>query len=112
MKQSQGRTKNKDNYSEGTTEGAWEAMSWFIIQQENERQLDTIRTGVIEQSIWKWGRRIAHGMWTKGSENVGIARSARKCAKTCKESGIKLLRLGLNISAWIMSAKWSECYGT
>ena len=48
MKLSQGCTKNEDKYLEGTMEGAWEAMSWIIIQQENERQLDTIRVGVIE----------------------------------------------------------------
>ena len=80
-------------------------MSRIIIQQENERQLDIIRARVIKWSIWKQGRRIARGMRTKGSENVGIARSAQKCMKTCEESGIELLRLGLNISAWIMSAK-------
>ena len=56
--------KNKENYLEGTMEGAWEAMSWIIIQQENERQLDTIRVGVIERSIWKQGRRIACGTQT------------------------------------------------
>ena len=55
MKLSQGCTKNEDKYSEGTTEGAWEAMSWIIIQQGDERQLDTIRARVIEQSIWKQG---------------------------------------------------------
>ena len=86
-------------------EGAWEAMSWIIIQQESERQLDTIRVRVIERSNWRQGQRIACGMWTEGSENVGIAGSAQKHAKMCKESGIELLRLGSNISAWIMSAK-------
>ena len=105
MKQRQGRTKNEDNYSEGTMEGAWEAMSRIIIQQENERQLNTIRAGVIEWSIWKDGGRVACRMWTKHSENVGITRSAQKHAKMCKELGIELLRLGLNISAQIMSAK-------
>ena len=86
-------------------EGAWEAMSWIMIQQKSKRQLDTIRARVIEQSIWKQGWRIVCRTWTKGSENVGIAGSAWKHAKTCKELGIKLLRLGLNISAQIMSAK-------
>ena len=97
--------KNKDKYSEGTTEGAWEAMSQIIIQQESKRQLDTIRARVIEQSIWKQGQRIVCEMRTEGSENVGIAGSARKCTKTCEELGIELLRLGSNISAQIMSAK-------
>ena len=60
---------------------------------------------------WEQGQRIACGMQTEGSKNVRITRSAQKCMKTCEESGIELLRLGSNISAWIMSAKWSECYG-
>ena len=80
-------------------------MSWIIVQQENERQLDTIRARVIEQSNWRQGRRLAHGTRTEGSKNVGITRSARKCTKMCEELGIELLRLGLNISAQIMSAK-------
>ena len=86
-------------------EGAWKVMSWIIIQQESEGQLDTIRASVIEQSICRQGRRIPCGMWTEGSKNVGIAGSAWKRAKMCEELGIKLLRLGSNISAWIMSAK-------
>ena len=86
-------------------EGAWEAMSRIIIQQESKRQLDTIRARVIERSIWKQGRRIARRMRTEGSENVGIAGSARKCAKMCEELGIELLRLGSNISAQIMSER-------
>ena len=97
--------KNEDNTQKEQTEGAWEAMSRIIIQQESKTQLDTIRARVIEQSIWRQGRRIVHGTWTKGSKNVGIARSAQKCTKMCEESGIELLRLGSNISAWIMSAK-------
>ena len=44
-------------------------------------------------------------MWTKGSEDVGIAGSVWKHMKMCEELGIELLRLGLNISAWIISAK-------
>ena len=40
--------KNKDNTREEQMEGAWEAMSRIIVQQENERQLDTIRVRVIE----------------------------------------------------------------
>ena len=79
-------------------------MPQIIVQQENERQLDAIRVRVIERSNWRQGQRIAHGTWTKGSENVGIARMARKHTKMCKVSGIELLRLGSNISAWIMSA--------
>ena len=41
-------------------------------------------------------------------ENVGIVGSVWKRAKMCEGLGIKLLRLGSNISAWIMSAKM-EC---
>ena len=86
-------------------EGAWEAISQIIIQQESERQLDTIRVRVIERSNWRQGQRIACGTRTKGSENVRITGSVQKHAKMCEESGIELLRLGLNISAQIMSAK-------
>ena len=105
MEQSQGHMKNKDNTWKEQMEGAWEAMLRIIIQQESERQLDTIRVRVIEQSIWKQGRRIACRTQTEGSENVRIAGSAQKGTKMCKESGIELLRLGSNISAQIMSAK-------
>ena len=88
MKQSQGCIKNEDNTWKEQTEGAWEAMSQIIIQQENKRQLDIIRVIIIERSNWRQGRRIAHGTRTEGSENVGIAGSAQKRAKTCEESGI------------------------
>ena len=40
--------KNEDNIRKEQMEGAWEAMSWIIIQEESERQLDTIRVRVIE----------------------------------------------------------------
>ena len=53
-------------------------MSRIIIQQENERQLDTIRARVMERSIWKQGRGIACGTRSDGSENVGIV---WKCAE-------------------------------
>ena len=38
-------------------------------------------------------------------ESVGIVRSVWKHVKMCKGAGIKLLRMGSNISAQIMSAK-------
>ena len=38
-------------------------------------------------------------------ENVGIVGSVWKRVKVCEGWGIKLLRLGSNISAWIMLAK-------
>ena len=38
-------------------------------------------------------------------ESVGIIRSVQKHAKMYEGAGIELLRLGLNISAQIMSAK-------
>ena len=42
--------KKEDNTRKEQMEGAWEAMSQIIVQQEDERQLDTIRARVIEQS--------------------------------------------------------------
>ena len=90
-------------------EGAWEAMSWIIVQQENERQLDTIRARVMERSIWRQGRGIVRGTQSDGSKNVGIIQkcvemrgSVRSCVKGGKSS---LLSSGPNISARIMSAK-------
>ena len=44
-------------------------------------------------------------MQTEGSKNVRIAGMVWKCVEMCEVSGIELLRLGSNISAWIMSAK-------
>ena len=55
-------------------------MSRIIVQQENERQLDTIRARVMEQSIWRQGRGIVRRTRSDGSENVGII---WKCAETC-----------------------------
>ena len=86
-------------------EGAWEAMSQIIVQQEDERQLDTIRVRVIKQSNWRQGQRIAHGTWTEGSEECWNHQNGAERAKMCEGLGIKLRRLGSNISAWIMSAK-------
>ena len=40
--------KNKDNIQKEQMEGTWEAMSWIIIQEEDTRQLDTIRMRAIE----------------------------------------------------------------
>ena len=80
--------KSEDNIRKEQMEGAWEAMSRIIIQQGNERQLDTIRARVMEQSIWRQGRGIAHRMRSDSSENVGIVRkcvemrgSVQSCAK-------------------------------
>ena len=53
------------------------------VQQENGRQLDTIRAGVMEQSIWRQGRRVVRGTRSDDSENVGIVRNARKRAEVC-----------------------------
>ena len=86
-------------------EGAWEAMSRIIVQQENERQLDTIRARVIEWSNWRQGRRIARGMQTEGSEECRNCWNGAERAKMCEGSGIEVWRLGSNISAWVMSAK-------
>ena len=57
-------------------------MSWIIIQQEDERQLDTIRARVIERSNWRQGRRIAHRTRTEGSKERW---NRRKCAEACKD---------------------------
>ena len=97
--------KNEDNTRKEQTEGAWEAMSRIIVQQENKRQLDTIRARVIEQSNWRQGRRIACGTRTEGSEECRNHQNGVERVKMCKVSGIELLRLGSNISAQIMSAK-------
>ena len=86
-------------------EGAWGAMPRIMVQQENERQLDTIRARAIERNIRRQGQ--------KDSVQNAVQRF-RKCrnhgngverAKMCEVSGIVLLRLGSNISARIMSAK-------
>ena len=95
----------KTNTWKEQMEGAWEAMSRIIIQQESETQLDTIRVRVIERSNWRQGQRIAHGTQTKGSKECQNRWNGAECAKMCEVSGIKLRRLGSNISAQIMSAK-------
>ena len=46
---------NEDNTRKEQMEGAWEAMSRIIVQQEDGRQLDTIRVRVIEKSNWRQG---------------------------------------------------------
>ena len=63
-------------------EGAREAMPQIIIQQEDERQIDTIRARVIEQSNWRQGQRKACGTQTKG---LGECRNHRKCVEACKD---------------------------
>ena len=50
----------------------------------NERQLDTIRVRVMERSIWRQGRKIVHGMWSKGSVNFGIVRNYTEHAEVCE----------------------------
>ena len=57
-------------------------MSWIIIEQEDKRQLDTIRARVIEQSNWRQGRRKACGMWTKGSREC---QNCQKCMEVCED---------------------------
>ena len=76
-----GTHEERRQYLEGTNGRSMGAMSQIIIQQENERQLDTIRARVMERSIWRQGRGIARGTWSDGSENVGII---RKCVETCR----------------------------
>ena len=78
MRQSQGCMKNKDNTWKEQMKGAREAMSQIIIHQEDERQLDTIRVGVIEWSNWRQGWRKVCGMQTKGSREC---RNCQKCTE-------------------------------
>ena len=49
------------------------------------------------------GKGTEHG--PKVPESVRIVRSMWKYVRMCEGVGIELLRLGSNISAWIMSAK-------
>ena len=77
-------TKNKDNTRKEQTEGAWEAMSQIMIQQENERQLDTIRARVIEQSNWRQGRRKAHRTCVM-DRRFRECRNCWKCMQACKD---------------------------
>ena len=90
-------------------EGAWEAMSRIIVQQANERQLDTIRARVMERSIWRQGRGIVCRTRSDGSENVRIVRKCaemRRSVRSCAKGGeSSLLSSGSNISTQIMSAK-------
>ena len=75
-------------------EGARDAMSWIIIQQEDMRQLDTIRAKVIEQSIGRQGQRKACGVQTEGSREY---RNCRKCTEACKDvrrSGNRVAEVG------------------
>ena len=50
-----GMHEERKQYSEGTMEGASGAVSRIIVQQENKRQLDTIRVRAIEQNIRRQG---------------------------------------------------------
>ena len=70
-------------------------MSRIIIQQENERQLDTIRARVIEQSIWKQGQRKVRRSWTIGSKEC---RNRQKCVEACgdvRRVGNRVAEVGL-----------------
>ena len=73
--------KNEDNTQKEQTEGAREAMSWIIIQQD-KRQLDTIRARVIEWGNWRQGWRKVHVMQTEG---FGECQNRWKCMEVCKE---------------------------
>ena len=69
-------------------------MTQIIIQQEDKRQLDTIRAKVIERSNWRQGQRKAHGTWTEGSEECW---NHRKCAEMCEDVqrvGNRVLEVG------------------
>ena len=80
MKLSQGCTRNEDKYSEGTRE----AMSRIIIQQEDERQLETIRLKVSNKAF---GGRVEGWCMERSPQapkNVGITGSVWKHAKLCE----------------------------
>ena len=79
-----GMHEERKQYSEGTTEGASGAVSWIIVQQENERQLDTIRVRAIERNIWRQGRKVVRRMWSEGSVNFTIIRNYAECAEVCE----------------------------
>ena len=56
-----GMHEERKQYSEGTTEGA-SVLCRIIVQQENERQLDTIRVRAIERNIRRQGQKVVRGM--------------------------------------------------
>ena len=68
-------------------EGAREAMSQIIIQQEDERQLDTIRARVIEWSSWRQGQRKACRMQTEGSRECWNHQKCTEVHKDVQRSG-------------------------
>ena len=72
MRQSQGCTKNEDNSWKDQYGRSMGAMPPIMVQQENERQLDTIRARAIERNIWRQGRKDSARMRSEGSGNVGI----------------------------------------
>ena len=38
----------------------------------------------MEQSIWRQGQKIVHGMRSEGSVNFGIVRNYAECVEVCK----------------------------
>ena len=67
-------------------------MSRIIVQQANERQLDTIRVRVMEQSIWRQGWDSARNAvrWFRECRNrLEMHGNVRKCTKLCKGWGIE-----------------------
>ena len=77
----------------------------IIVQQENERQLDTIRVRALERNIRRQGRKDSTWNAVRRFRKCRNHRNGAERAKMCEVSGIALLRLGSNISAQIMSAK-------
>ena len=104
MGMSQGCTKNENN----TRKEQWKehrGLCRIIVQQENERQLDTIRVRAIEQNIRRQGQKDSTQNMVQRFQKCWNHRNGAERTKMCEVSGIALLRLGSNISAQIMSAK-------
>ena len=97
MRQSQGCTKNEDNSRKDQYGRSMGAMPWIMVQQENERQLDTIRARAIERSIRRQGRKDSTRNAVRRFQKCRNHQNGAERAKMCEVSGIALLRLGSDI---------------
>ena len=100
-----GTHKEQRQYSEGTN---GRSMGGYVTDHNTTRKRETIR----HNKSKSYGMKYLEAGSKDSVQNA--VRRFRKCrnhqngaerAKRCKVSGIKLLRLGSDISAWIMSAK-------
>ena len=99
MRQSQGCTKNENNTRKDQYGRSMGAMPRIMVQQENKRQLDTIRVRAIERNIRRQGRKDSARNAVRRFRKCRNHRNGAERAKMCEVSGIALLRLGSNISA-------------